>query len=246
MVCLSGPSVIHIYSAAARRLRSNKMRPFFEDLKKLEDMLCDMASLVRASIHKSVLCLTERDEIYGDQVMRDEALVNQLEIQIDDLATRLVALNQPVAGDMRLIVAALKINTDLERMGDLAVSIVQRSLPVLALAELEPEVPITQMATAVENMVAKCLSAFIRRDGDEARSVLNDDDEVDAMRTDIYNDLIRRMEKDSAMVRPALGRLFVVRNLERIADHATNIAEDVIFLARGIDVRHRRETDIPV
>ena len=223
------------------------MRPFFEDLKRLEKLLLEMAALVRESIHKSVQCLTEQSSIYADQVTRDEALINQLEIQIDDLATRLVALNQPVAADMRLIVAALKINTDLERMGDLSISIVHRALPLVNLPRLEPEVPIASLAASVEGMVERSLEAFVSRDTDLAREVLRADDIVDRMRNEIYEDLILRIEGDGRLARCALGHLFVTRNLERIADHATNIAEDVIFVARGIDVRHRREyqTNLP-
>ena len=217
------------------------MRHFFEDLNRLEQLLLEMAGLVESSVHRSVQCLTEQNEIYANQVIRDEALINQLEIRIDDLATSLVALNQPVASDMRLIVAALKINTDLERMGDLAISTVQRALPLIELQPLQPEVQIAAMASRVEEMVEKSISAFVGRDADLAREVLAEDDQVDRMRNEIYEDLTARMESDTSVVRRALGHLFVARNLERIADHATNIAEDVIFVARGIDVRHRRE-----
>ncbi len=217
------------------------MRHFFEDLNRLEQLLLEMAGLVETSIRKSVRCLTEQSEIYANQVVRDEAMINALEIRIDDLATSLMALNQPVASDMRLIVAALKINTDLERMGDLAVSITQRALPLIELDALEPSVPIAAMASRVEEMVEKSISAFVGRNSDLAREVLSADDEVDQMRNDIYEDLTSRMEANSSLVRRALAYLFVARNLERIADHATNIAEDVIFVARGIDVRHRNE-----
>jgi phosphate transport system protein len=217
------------------------LRHFFEDLNRLEQLLLEMAGYVESSVRKSVQCLTEQSEIFANQVIRDEALINQLEIRVDDLATRLVALNQPVASDMRLIVAALKINTDLERMGDLAVSIVQRALPIITLPRIEPDVPVAAMASKVEQMVERSISAFVGRDAELAREVLAADDEVDAMRNVIYEDLTTRMEADGSLVRRALAHLFVTRNLERIADHATNIAEDVIFLAHGIDVRHRRE-----
>ena len=158
------------------------LRHFFEDLNRLEQLLLEMAGYVESSVRKSVQCLTEQNEIFANQVIRDEALINQLEIRVDDLATRLVALNQPVASDMRLIVAALKINTDLERMGDLAVSIVQRALPIITLPPIEPEVPIAHMASNVEGMVEKAISAFVGRDAELAREVLAADDEVVAMR----------------------------------------------------------------
>ena len=177
------------------------MRHFFEDLNRLEQLLLEMAGLVESSVHRSVQCLTEQNEIYANQVIRDEALINQLEIRIDDLATSLVALNQPVASDMRLIVAALKINTDLERMGDLAVSTVQRALPLIELDRLQPEVPIAAMASRVEEMVEKSISAFVGRDAELAREVLSEDDQVDRMRNEIYEDLTARMEADSSVVR---------------------------------------------
>lgn len=217
------------------------MRQFFENLSRLEQLLLEMAGLVEINVRKSVQCITERNEIYAHQVLRDEALINRLEIRIDNLATSLVALNQPVASDMRLIVAALKINTDLERMGDLAVSTVHRALPLVSLPALTPTVPIAQLAARVEEMVEKSITAFVGRNAELAREVLLADDEVDRMRNEIYEDLTCRMESDSTVVRRALGSLFAARNLERIADHATNIAEDIIFVVRGTDIRHNRE-----
>lgn len=217
------------------------MRPFFEDLKRLEDRLLEMAGTVRTSVHKSVQCFIERNVDFAEQVIRSENLINQLEIQIDDLAVTLVARNQPVASDMRLIIAALKINTDLERMGDLAVSISQRALALCQAPKLEPAISIPEMADLVEQMVENSISAFVRRDSDAAHQVLLADEKVDNLRNEIYEDLAERMEHDGRSVRRALGTMFVARNLERIADHATNIAEDVIFVARGIDVRHQKE-----
>jgi phosphate transport system protein len=217
------------------------MRHFFEELDSLRGQLVDMAALVKSSIHKSVLCLTERNPDFAEQVIRDEELINRDEITIDDLAIRLATLNQPVASDMRLLIAALKINTDLERMGDLAMNSARRSLMLIEAPPLDPPVPIPALSDLVENMVASAITAFVENDAGTARSVLLADDDVDRLRNEIYEDLSQRMEEQSGLVRRALGYMFIARNLERIADHATNIAEDVIFLVRGVDVRHHSE-----
>jgi phosphate transport system protein len=217
------------------------MRRFFSELDKLQHEVVEMAGIVRNSIRRSVRCLTERNPDFADQVFRDEALVNQAEIAVDDLATKLVSLDAPVASDMRLIIAVLKINTDLERMGDLAVNLAKRSLTLLEAPPLAPPLPVEEMSQLVENMVDRCMTAFTNRDDTLARTVLTSDDQVDSIRNEIYDDLSQRMENQQLTVRHGLGYMFVARNLERIADHATNIAEDVIFLVKGIDVRHHSE-----
>ena len=217
------------------------MRHFFQELDDLRRQLADMAALVKSSIHKSVLCLTDRNPEFGKQVIRDEAQINRAEISIDDLAVTLATLHQPVASDMRLLIAALKINTDLERMGDLAVNNARRSL-VLIEAPLDLVVPIPRLSGMVQDMVDRAIIAFVERNAETAKSVLLADDEVDHLRNQVYEELSQRMEAQPGLVRPALGYMFIARNLERIADHATNIAEDVIFLVRGVDVRHHNES----
>ncbi len=217
------------------------MRRFDEELTLLQNHLLEMAGHVKSAVHKSMRCLLERDQTLIPEVLADESHINLMEIRIDSLATRLVALNQPVAVDMRLIIAALKINTDLERMGDLAVSIVQRAGELLERPPLEPMVPISEQASLVEAMVEDSIAAFVDRDAQLAHQVLTADDRVDLLRNEIYESLATRMEADGHAVRQALPLLVIARNLERIADHATNVAEDVIFLVRGVDVRHRRE-----
>jgi phosphate transport system protein len=214
---------------------------FEEELVQLQNHLLEMAGLVKKAIHKSMQCLQERNESLIPEVLADEEQINQLEILIDSLATRLVALNQPVAVDMRLIVAALKINTDLERMGDLAVNIANRAGELTRMPPLEPLVPVFAQATLVEAMVETSITAFVDRDAEVANQVLLSDEKVDRLRNEIYETLATRMEADGYAVRRALLLLFIARNLERIADHATNVAEDIIFLVRGIDVRHRKE-----
>jgi phosphate transport system protein len=217
------------------------MSRFQEELTQLQDHLLEMAGLVKAAIHKSMQCLLDRDESHIAEVLANEDHINQLEIRIDSLATRLVALNQPVAVDMRLIIAALKINTDLERMGDLAVSIVHRAGELIRMPALEPVVPVADQAALVETMVENSITAFVDRNADLAHQVLLSDDKVDLLRNEIYEALASRMEADGHAVRRALLLVVIARNLERIADHATNVAEDIIFLVRGVDVRHHNE-----
>jgi phosphate transport system protein len=197
-----------------------------------------MGSLVAQSIHRSVLSLVEKNEDYAHQVLRDESRIDQMEIQIDDIATSLIVRDQPMAGDMRFVVTAIKINTDLERMGDLAVNIVERSLSLMR----QPEVPgfdnLTEIANLVESMVLGSLDSFVQRDAQKARTILDADDQVDKMRNSIGHEMIALMHRDPTYIQGALDNMFVARSLERIADHATNVAEDVIFMVQGVDVRH--------
>ncbi len=218
------------------------MRHFIEELDHLREKLLEMSGLVEDSIYRSVASLTQKDEQQAQQVIRNEDKINRLEIEIDDLAVGLLALQQPMASDLRLITAAIKINTDLERMGDIAVNIVERSLYLMQEPLIKPLIDIPRMANLVQSMIRKALDAFVKRDADLARSVLLSDDTVDDLRDSIYEELIAFMERDPKTVRQAVNLMFIARNLERLADHATNIGEDVLFLVNGIDVRHHAET----
>jgi phosphate transport system protein len=218
------------------------MRHFVEELDHLRSRLLEMSGLVEDSVYRSVLSLVEKDEQQAQQVLDNEAKINRMEIEIDDLATRLLALQQPMATDLRFITAAIKINNDLERMGDIAVNIVQRSLSLMHEPLIKPLVDIPHMANLVQSMVRKSLDAFVRRDAELARSVLVSDDAVDDLRDAIYEELISNMERDPNSVRQAVNLMFVARSLERLADHSTNIAEDVLFLIQGVDVRHHAAT----
>ena len=164
-----------------------------------------------------------------------------MEIEVDDFAVGLMALYQPMARDLRFLTAAIKINSDLERMGDLAVNIVERALSLIYQPPVKPLIDIPQMAKLVESMVRRSLDSFVKRDSELARAVLLSDDAVDELRDAIYHELIDFMERDSRTVSRAVDLMFVARNLERIADHATNIAEDVLYLVQGVDVRHHAE-----
>jgi phosphate transport system protein len=217
------------------------LRHFIEELDELQKKLLEMGGLVESAIHNSVHSLIEHDESLAQDVLRNEARINQMEIEIDDFAVGLMALYQPMARDLRFLTAAIKINGDLERMGDLAVNIVERALSLLYQPPVKPLIDIPQMAKLVESMVRRCLDAFVKRDPELARAVLLSDDAVDELRDAIYRELIGFMERDPKTVSRAVDLIFVARNLERIADHATNIAEDVLFLVQGVDVRHHAE-----
>jgi phosphate transport system protein len=216
------------------------VRHFAVELDELNQALLEMGALVESSIHCAVQALVEHDDRMARRVIEDERFINQAEMDIDARVTRLLALNQPVAGDLRLLVMCLKINTDLERMGDLAVNIAQRAVslsktrPPLG----DPLVETPRMAALVEDMLHGALDAFVKRDAALAEAVLPADDQVDHIRDGIYNELIAFMRRSPELVEDAIHLMFVARSLERIADHATNIAEDVIFLVRAVDVRH--------
>ncbi|HVW83494.1 MAG TPA: phosphate signaling complex protein PhoU [Bryobacteraceae bacterium] len=214
------------------------MRPFVLELTELQNKLLEMGGLVETSIHTSIRSLVDRDEALMPAIWKAEERINHLDIEIDEMATRLLALHQPVARDLRFLTAAIKINSDLERMGDLAINLAQRSISLLGRQQLKPLVDIPRMSRIVESMVRKSLDAFVRRDEELARSVLLTDDEVDDLKNSIYKELLESMEQGTAAVGPAFDLIFIAHNLERIADHATNIAEDVLFLIKGVDVRH--------
>jgi phosphate transport system protein len=214
------------------------VRHFAVELEELNQALLGMGALVESSIHCSVQALVNRDERMARRVIEDEVRINQMELDIDARVTRLLALNQPVAGDLRLLIIALKINTDLERMGDLAVNIAERAISLAKVPLVKPLIDTPRMASLVEDMLHSSLDAFVKRDVALAEKVLPADDEVDTIRDNIYSELLEVMQSNPTVVPSAIHLMFVARNLERIADHTTNIAEDVIFLVRGIDIRH--------
>jgi phosphate transport system protein len=217
------------------------MLPFREEWKELQSRLLEMGGLVEAAIHNSIYALVELDEAKAKEVMWQEAVVNRMEIEVDDLATRLLALFQPMARDLRFITAVIKMNKDLERMGDLAVNITESALTLMREPSVRPLVDIPRLAELVESMVHRALDAFAHADADMARDVLLADDEVDSVRDSVYNELLEVMCEERTTIQRAVSLLFIAQNLERIADHATNIAEDVLFLVKGIDVRHHAE-----
>jgi phosphate transport system protein len=217
------------------------VRHFEAELNELRTALLEMSGLVEAAIYRSVLSLVRRDESQAQEVFQNEARINRMQIEIDDRANRLLALEQPVAKDLRLITAAIKINNDLERMGDEAVNIAERSQSLVHETPIDAPIDISSMASQVESQVRKALDSFVKQQPDVARSVLESDDAIDEAKEDIYRELLKFMEKDPRAIAQCVSLMFVAHSLERIADHATNIAEDVLFLVRGIDVRHHAE-----
>jgi phosphate transport system protein len=196
-----------------------------------------MGGLVETAIHSSIRSLTEPDDALMVGILEAEERIDRLDIEIDEFATRMLALHQPVARDLRFLTAIIKINSDLERMGDLAVNIAQRSISLLGRPQIKPLVDVPQMSRIVELMVRKSLDAFLERDEDLARSVLLSDDEADELKNSVYRELLDMMELGKAPAGTAFNLIFIAHNLELVADHATNIAEDVLFLIKGIDVR---------
>jgi phosphate transport system protein len=224
------------------RAQEETMLHFREELEELQSKLLEMGGLVEAAIHNSVLALVDRDEDKAKEVMWNEALVNQKEIEIDELATRMLALFQPMARDLRFITAVIKINNDLERMGDLAVNITERAMTLMREPAVKPLVDIPRIADLAESMVHRALDAFAKHDADLARDVLLADDAVDRLRDAVYDELLTFMQEERSTINRAVSLMFIAQNLERIADHSTNIAEDVLFAVKGVDVRHHNET----
>ncbi len=215
------------------------MRPFEQEFAALNNALLKMGEMVARSVHRGVLALVERNPEFAYEVMRDETDIDESDLRISAAAATLIAREQPVAGDMRLVVSAIKISTDLERMGDLAVNVAARALSLMAQPELTQPIALTELAGLVQSMVLRCLDAFVRRDAALANQVLASDNGVDEMRAAIQRQVITMMRTDPDSIERALDHLIAARSLERIGDHARNIAEGVIYLVQGIDVRHR-------
>jgi len=214
---------------------------FEEELQALKSRLLNMGAMVEERVHQAIQALMERRPDSTDKIIAGDQDVNDLQIEIDDRCLKLLALQQPMATDLRLITAAMKINSDLERIGDQAVNIAENAAKVLVHPPLKPLLDLPRMAEMAERMTRDSLDAFVRRDSDLARNILARDDEVDQLKDQVFRVLLTYMMADPATIERALGLILVSRNLERIADHATNIAEDVIFLVEAKDVRHHHE-----
>jgi phosphate transport system protein len=219
-------------------------RHFEADLHALRDRLLAMGSLAETMIHKGIKALVDRDAGLVQAVLAHEEEMDLLCIEIDDRCFTQLALRQPMASDLRFLVGAIKINSDLERIGDQAVSIALRSRSLITQPQLKPLIDIPRMAGVVQWMVRKSLDAFVQRDPELARSVIDEDDEVDNLRDQVFRELLTYMMGDAATIPRAIDLILISRNLERIADHSTNIAEDVIYIVRGEDVRERGDKEL--
>jgi phosphate transport system protein len=211
---------------------------FQQGLDELKEKLLRMGGLAEQAIDRATEAYRTRDSKYCQMVLTGENAINEAEREIDELSLDLLAMQQPMAVDLRFILAVLKINADLERVGDQAVNIAQRVLDLISEPEVQLPVDIPRMADSVSIMVQRALEAFLDGKAEVAEAVLQMDGMVDRMKDEAFIVLVHKMHNEPAVTRSALNVLLISRNLERIADHATNIAEDVIFWVRGADVRH--------
>jgi phosphate transport system protein len=216
----------------------DQVRHFQEELEQLKERILAMGGLAEDRVHTAVDALVSGERGQLEDVVRGDEPINQLHVEIDGLAFRLLALYQPMASDLRVIVAALKINSDLERVGDMAVNIAEAALRYLEHPPVKPLLDIPRMADIAQAMLRDALDAFVRRDTALAQSVLDRDDTLDGLKTQIFRELLTYMLQSPAMIEGALDLILISRHLERIGDHATNIAEDIIFVVSAKDVRH--------
>jgi phosphate transport system protein len=208
------------------------------ELTTLREQLLEMGGLVEAAIAGSVRAVVERDATLAEQVKVRDRVINRMEVSIDQACRRILALRQPAASDLRFITTALKIVTDLERMGDLAVNIAERAADLAQAPALRPLHDLAKLAQLSEAQLKRALDAFVTGDVDEAEEVLKGDDHLDALYLKIFNELLGLMMEDPRSIRRATSLMFSAKHLERFGDHATNLAEMVIFMVRGTDVRH--------
>ncbi|HUO33855.1 MAG TPA: phosphate signaling complex protein PhoU [Candidatus Acidoferrum sp.] len=206
----------------------------------LTNYLVSQARTVEASVNRALWALLERNERIASEVFLTEPRINEMEILIDEHAIRMLRQGNLQEAEVRLIVASLKINNDLERMGDLAVNLSERAISLANMGKVDSPAELEPMAAAVRAMVSKCLGALIYQNVDLATQVLESDDVVDQFRDRVFEALLAAMTADATMAAPNLHFVLASRHLERIADHATNIAEDVLFWVRGLEVRHGR------
>src|SRR5271169_3946822 len=214
------------------------MSMFDEELMRLKEKVLTMGSMVENAIKDSVKALVDRDNDLAKGIIEKDHQINMFDIQIDEECIRLIALMQPKASDLRFITTAMKITTDLERMGDLAVNIAHRALQLNEEPLLKPYIDVPRMREIAQGMTRDALDAFVKGDKKLAMDVIMRDDEIDDLRREVQNELILFMVQDPSTVTRALRISFVAQNLERIADHATNIAEMAIYLAAGKMIRH--------
>ena len=213
-------------------------RHFHEELEALKQTLLAMGGLVEDQIRHAMQALVDRDDALASEVIERDRHVNAYDVEVDAQCVELLALHQPAAGDLRFITTAMKIVTDLERIGDQAVNIAQRVIELNAEPQLKPYIDLPRMAERAQAMVKESLDAFVARDTELARRVRAEDDEVDALKEQIFRELLTFMMEDPRSIPRAIRLILISRCMERVADHATNIAEMVIYLVEGKMVRH--------
>jgi phosphate transport system protein len=215
---------------------------FQKELEELKENLLKMAALVEEAIRDAVQSLVKRDSELAKKTFKREDRINAMEISIEDTCLKLLALRQPMAADLRFITSAMKIITDLERMGDQAVNIAERAISLNQEPQLKRYIDIPKMADIAQSMVKDVLDAFVNRDSKLARSVCERDDLVDGLNDQVFREILTYMMSDPKTIKRAVQLMIVSRCLERIADHATNIAEDVIFVVDALVIKHHADT----
>lgn len=215
---------------------------FQMELEELKEHLLKMATLVEGTIHDAVQSLVKRDSDLANEIFKREMQINDMELVIDEMCLKLLALRQPMAVDLRFITSAMKIITDLERMGDQAVNIAERAISLNQEPQIKPYIDLPRMAEIAQSMVKDVLDAFVNRDVKLARSVCERDDLVDGLNDQVVRELLTYMMSDPKTITRAVHLMIVARCLERVADHATNIAEDVIFMVDAIVIKHHADT----
>jgi phosphate transport system protein len=213
-------------------------KAFDMELKELKEKLLHEAGLVERAIQDAIKALLERTSDIARKVIEDDDSINALEVEIDEFCLKLLALRQPAARDLRFITTAIKINYDLERIGDMAVNICERVLELNQEPQLKPYIDLPSMASIVQTMVKESLDAFVKEDVQLALKVTQDDERVDSYLDQIFRELLTYMMQDARTISRATRLLFISKNLERMADHAVNIAELVIFMVEGKIIRH--------
>jgi len=213
-------------------------RKFDEELKNLKDKILKLGALVEEQVQNAVNALVKRDSSLAKDVIEKDTQVNRIEVEIDEECIRLIALRQPVGVDLRFITTAMKLVTDLERIGDLAVDICERAMELNLEPQLKPFIDIPRMADISMQMLKGALDAFVNRDSKLAQEVCARDDEVDNLNVQIFRELLTFMVEDSHTITRAVRISYISKYLERVADHATNIAEMVVYLVEGKIIRH--------
>lgn len=216
-------------------------RLFDKELDELKEKLLYMGGIVEKMIDRVIRGLIERNKDLAQEVFEYENEINMLHIEVDELCIKLIALHQPTAADLRLITAAMRINSELERIGDQSVNISENTAIYLNYPPLKPLIDIPRMVEIASQMVKDSLISFVKKDVALARSVLERDDLVDDLKDQILRELLTYMMADTTTIQRALALILISRNIEKIADHATNISEDVIFMTLGKDIRHHIE-----
>jgi len=220
-------------------------RHFDDELTRLKDRLLQMSAAALESVDRSVRAVLQRDTDVADRVIAEDRAIDALETEIEETVTNLLALHQPMARDLRLLLAALKISNDLERVGDHAVNISVCAKRLTDYRVIAPEPELIEMGRIAREMLAQSIDAFVRRDAEAGRAVCRQDDQVDALHRSMFRILITHMAEDPHTIGAAMELFLVSRNLERVADLATNIAEDVVFLVEGKSIKHGAEMRTP-